>query len=76
MSTAYAHHARGVTAHAGGRKQSIADESEVVTVLVAEEEADRIFEFLHPAAGIGEPAGGFIFMERMLAARSSPAPEA
>lgn len=76
VSTAYAHHARDVEAHAGGRGRAIADESEVVTVLVAEEEADRLFTFLHQAAGIGEPGGGLVFMERLLAARASPPPEA
>jgi hypothetical protein len=35
-----------------------------------------MFEFLHQAAGIGAPQGGLIFMERTLAARASPAPEA
>ena len=70
----YAHHARDIAAHSGGR--TIADESEIVTVLVPEEDADRLFELLYAAAGIGEPEGGLIFMERMLAARASPAPEA
>ena len=54
----------------------IADESEIVTVLAPEAEADRLFEWLHQAAGIGEPKGGLVFMERLLAARASPAPEA
>jgi hypothetical protein len=76
VTSAYAHHARDVASHAGGGGQTIADESEVVTVLVAAEEADRLFEFLHQAAGIGAPEGGLIFMERMLQARASPAPEA
>jgi len=35
-----------------------------------------MFELLHQAAGIGSPEGGLIFMERMLAARASPAPGA
>jgi hypothetical protein len=74
VTGAYAHHARDVAAHSGGR--AIADESEIVTVLAPEAEADRLFEWLHEAAGIGEPKGGLIFMERMLAARASPAPEA
>jgi hypothetical protein len=76
VTSAYAHHARDVAAHTSGRGQTIADESEVVTVLVAAEEADQMFEFLHQAAGIGAPQGGLIFMERTLAARASPAPEA
>jgi hypothetical protein len=74
VTSAYAHHARDVAAHTSGRGQTIADESEVV--LVAAEEADQMFEFLHQAAGIGAPQGGLIFMERTLAARASPAPEA
>lgn len=76
VTSAYAHHARDVAAHTSGRGQTIADESEVVSVLVAAEEADQMFEYLHQAAGIGAPDGGLIFMERMLAARASPAPEA
>jgi len=76
VTSAYAHHARDVVSHAGGRGRTIADESEVVTVLVAEDDADRMFELLHQAAGIGSPEGGLIFMERMLAARASPAPGA
>ena len=76
MTSAYAHHARDVAAHTSSRGQTIADESELVTVLVAAEEADQMFEFLHQAAGIGEPEGGLIFMERTLAARASPAPGA
>jgi nitrogen regulatory protein PII len=79
VTSAYAHHARDVASHAlhaTGRGQTIADESEVVTVLVAEEDADRLFEQLYEMAGIGQPDGGLIFMERMLAARASAAPEA
>jgi hypothetical protein len=76
VTTAYAHHARDVTAHASSRGQTIADETEIVTVLVAEEDADRMFELLHELAGIGRPEGGLIFMERMLAASASPAPQA
>lgn len=76
VTSAYAHHARDVASHISGRGQTIADESEVVTVLVAEEDADRMFELLHEAAGIGQPEGGLVFMERMLVARASPAPEA
>jgi len=76
VTTAYAHHARDVTSHASSRGQTIADESEIVTVLVAEEDADRMFALLHEAADIGRPDGGLIFMERMRAARASPAPEA
>ena len=76
MTSAYAHHARDVVSRTGGRGRTIADESEVVSVLVAEDAADRMFELLHQAAAIGSPEGGLIFMERMLAARASPAPEA
>ena len=76
MTSAYAHHARDVVSHTGTRGRIIADESEVVTLLVAEEDADRMFELLYQAAGIGSAEGGLIFMERMLAARASPAPEA
>ncbi|MDX1376054.1 MAG: hypothetical protein R3357_10850 [Burkholderiales bacterium] len=75
VASAYAHHARDVVSRSGAR-QAIADESEVVSVLVPEEDADRMFEFLYHAAGIGAPQGGLIFMERMLAARASPAPQA
>ena len=79
VTSAYAHHARDVATHgqhATGRRQRIADESEIVTVLVPAEDADRLFELLYEAAGIGRPDGGLIFMERMLAARASTAPEA
>jgi len=74
VTSAYAHHARDIAAHSDGRK--IADESEIVSVLVPAEDADRLFELIYEAAGIGEPRGGLIFMERMLAARASPPPEA
>lgn len=74
VTSAYAHHARDVAAHSGGR--TIADESEIVTVLAPEGDADRLFELLYEAAGIGQPDGGLIFMERMLAARASPTAEA
>jgi len=74
VTSAYAHHARDIAAHSGGR--TIADESEIVTVLVPEEDADRLFALMYETAGIGEPEGGLIFMERMLAARASPALEA
>jgi hypothetical protein len=76
VTSAYAHHARDVAAQSTGMGRTIADESEVVTVLVPEAGANRLFEQLYEAAGIGQPDGGLIFMERMLAARASVAPEA
>ena len=75
VTSAYAHHARDVASQSAGRGQTIADESEIVTVLVPEEDADRLFEMLYEAAGIDQADGGLIFMERMLAARASAAPE-
>lgn len=36
-------------------------EKDVLTVVVAEREADPLFAFLHGAARIGEAHGGFIF---------------
>jgi hypothetical protein len=76
VTSAYAHHARDVATQSAGKRQRIADESEIVTVLVPAEDADRLFELLYEAAGIGQPDGGLIFMERMRAARASAAPEA
>ena len=52
-------------------RSNIADEAEIVTVLVPEEDAERMFELLFEAAEIGREDGGLIFMERMLAARAS-----
>jgi len=76
VTSAYAHHARDVAPQSAGMGQTIADESEIVAVLVPEEDADRLFDLLYEAAGIGQPDGGLIFMERMRAARASAAPEA
>ena len=75
VTSAYAHHARDVVTRSGGGTQDIADEAEIVTVLVPQEDAERMFELLFEAAEIGREDGGLIFMERMLAARASPAVE-
>ncbi len=64
------HHARGGgISTRKGRESFHYVEREIATVLVPEERADEIFEFLYYAAGVNQPHSGMVLMEKTLLAR-------
>jgi hypothetical protein len=74
LSSAFYHHARGVgTGSRQVRRNYIAAEREIITVMVPAAQADDLFRFMFFAAGLDEPRAGMIFMER--AARAVPIAE-
>ena len=63
--SAYSHHARGGgISTRKGRESFYYSERDIVSLLVAEERADEIFEFVYRAAGLSEPHAGMVLMER------------
>ena len=70
------HHARGGgISTRKGRESFHFVEREIATVLVPEERADEIFEYLYFTTGVNQPHAGMILMERTLLARSVVLPE-
>jgi hypothetical protein len=64
------HHARGGgISTRKGRESFHYVEREIATVLVPEERADEIFEFLYFAAGVNQPHSGMVLMEKTIMAR-------
>jgi hypothetical protein len=62
---AFAHHTRGGgLSSRKGRESFQYREGEIVTLLAPAQEADTIFEFIYRAAGIDQPRGGMLLMER------------
>lgn len=47
------------------RGRSDSSEKEVVTVVVPEDKADEIFEYIYFEAKVDRPHGGFIYMTRL-----------
>lgn len=61
--SATTHHARGVGTGAMQRRRAlVAEEKDVLIVLVDAARADALFDFLYRAARIGEPHVGVMFM--------------
>lgn len=64
------HHARGGgISTRKGRESFHYVEREIATVLVPEERADEIFEFLYFAAGVNQPHSGMVLMEKTVMAK-------
>jgi hypothetical protein len=76
IAAGFHHHARGGgISTRKGRESFHFVEREIATVLVPEERADEIFEFLYFAAGINQPHAGMLLMEKTLLAKSLVLPE-
>lgn len=70
------HHARGGGISTRKGKESFHFvEREIATVLVEQERADEIFEFLYRAAGLDQPHAGMVLMEKTLLAQPTVLPE-
>ena len=61
--SAFAHHARGIGTHSL-RHRVYSDEKQILTVLVDDERADDVFNFLYFSAGLDTPHAGMIMMGR------------
>ena len=77
LVTAFSHHARGfgVSGFLMRRGFALQTEKDVIHVAVPEERAEEIYEFLYLAGNIGQPHGGFMFiepLERLHQARAAP----
>lgn len=71
ITDVFHHHARGGgISTRKGRESFHYVEREIATVLVPEERADEIFEFLYFAAGVNQPHSGMVLMETTLLAKS------
>ena len=76
IASTFHHHARGGgISTRKGRESFHYLEREIATVLVPEDRADEIFEFLFFAAGINQPHAGMILMEKSLLAKPLVLPE-
>ena len=76
IASMFHHHARGGgLSTRKGRESFHYMEREMATVLVPEERADEIFEFLYFAAGVNQPHSGMILMEKTVMARPLVLPE-
>ncbi len=60
------HHARGVGVRRVKAGQLFSSERDVLLLLVEAEYAEEIFAKIFSEAGIDQPGGGMIFMERVL----------
>lgn len=70
------HHARGGgISTRKGRESFHYIEREIASVLVPEERADEIFEFLYFATGVNQPHAGMLLMEKTRLARPLLLPE-
>lgn len=58
--------ARRITTLTESTHKAIAMENEVLTVIVAEEDADEIFEFIYYEAKVYEPNGSIIYMTNLV----------
>jgi hypothetical protein len=67
LASANLHHARG--AHIGAQSDRTGlppmVQTEILTVMVAEEQAEEIFEFIYVQGKIGEINQGFLYMETL-----------
>lgn len=76
IASVFYHHARGGgISTRKGRESFHYVEREIATVLVPEDQADEIFEFLYFAAGVNQPHAGMLLMERTILARPLVLPE-
>ena len=75
LVTAFSHHARGfgVSGYLMRRGFALQTEKDVVHVAVPEEPAEEIYEFLYHAGNIGQPHGGFMFIEPLERLHHAPA---
>lgn len=65
IASGFTHHARGGgISTRKGRESFYYLEKEVVTVLVPEDRADELFEFIYYASGVNEPHAGMVLMEK------------
>src|SRR5512135_823088 len=64
VASAYAHHCRGTGLAMRGSKPSRLEyqEREMITALVAAEQADDVFSFIYYAAGIDQAHAGMVLM--------------
>ncbi|MCP5277446.1 MAG: hypothetical protein H6935_03685 [Thiobacillus sp.] len=70
IADVFHHHARGGgISTRKGRESFHYIEREIATVLVPEERADEIFEFLYFATGVNQPHSGMVLMEKTVMAR-------
>lgn len=77
IASVFYHHARGGgISTRKGRESFHYVEREIATVLVPEDQADEIFEFLYFAAGVNQPHAGMLLMEKTILARPLVLPEA
>lgn len=76
IADVFHHHARGGgISTRKGRESFHFVEREIATILVPEERADEIFEFVYFAAGVNQPHAGMVLMEKALMARPLVLPE-
>ena len=65
IPSVFSHHARGGgISTRKGRESFHYTEREIITLLVPEDRADEIFEFIYYAAGLNEPHAGLVLMEK------------
>lgn len=70
IADTFYHHARGGGISTRKGLESFQyQEREIATLLVPEQRADEIFEFVYFAAGLNQPHAGMVIMERALLAR-------
>lgn len=76
IDSMFHHHARGGgISTRKGRESFHFVEREIASVLVPEERADEIFEFLYFATGVNQPHAGMLLMEKTLLARPMVMPQ-
>lgn len=61
VTSASIHHARGIGTHSL-RHRVYSDEKQVLTVVVAAEQSDAVFELIYFAAGLNSPHAGMVMM--------------
>lgn len=69
------HHARGIGTHSL-RHRVYSDEKQVLTVVVAAEQGDAVFELIYFTAGLNAPHAGMVMMGHAFRAAGLAAPAA
>ncbi len=49
--------------------------AKLITVIVTDEQADAVFDFIYRTANIGQPGGGMVMMDRLLGTTAYALPE-
>jgi hypothetical protein len=76
IASVFFHHSRGGgISTRKGRESFHYVEREIATVLVPEDRADEIFEFIYFAAGVNQPHAGMVLMEKTRMAMPVVMPE-